>query len=314
MTGSMEVEIVVPTYNCAGWIDGFFQSIVDQDFCDWRILSRDDASTDSTVTLLAKWERSLRGRLSLSRDNQANLGMIENYNAVLECTSAPWVMLADPDDIWLPGKISSTIHAMREAERSHGSKVPIVVCSDATVVDDCLQTISPSYWRWSRHNAKLAEVFHRMIIENPVLTSTMMVNRALLDVALPMAGAACPDWWLAMVACAFGRIVRLPQSTVLYRRHPANDSLDPMTSTLGAALAGLPNGRKRVDRLIQQCAQQAGAFLTRFGSRLPFADAAALESAKNLPGLSSLARRHAILRHHLWFASPLKNAGLMLLL
>jgi hypothetical protein len=109
--------------------------------------------------------------------------MVGNYDAVLAATTAPNVMLADPDDVWRPGKISLTLRAMREAEASLGPKTPVTVCTDAEVVDSQLQPVAPSYWRWSRMNPHLADVLHRLVVESPVLTSTMMVNRALLDLA-----------------------------------------------------------------------------------------------------------------------------------
>src|SRR5204863_9090117 len=105
-------------------------------------------------------------------------------------------------------------------------------------------------------------------VECPVLSSTMMVNRSVLDLALPMTGVSCQDWWLAMIAGAFGRVVRLPQSTILYRRHPANDSLDPLTSTLPNAARRIFQARRRVDRLIREFAPQAGAFLDRCRDRI----------------------------------------------
>jgi len=65
---------------------------------------------------------------------------------------------------------------------------------------------------------------------------------------------------------------------------------------------------------VDQYAAQAGEFLRRFADRLPPADAAALNAAAILPSLGSPGRRRAIVRHKLWFASPVKNAGLMLFL
>jgi glycosyltransferase involved in cell wall biosynthesis len=309
------IDIVVPSYNCSDWLDALFESVAGQDFTDWHIIARDDASMDCTGAVLARWKNRLGAQLTILEDSgKSNLGMIGNYDAVLARTTSPWVMLADPDDVWLPGKISITLKAMRRAEQSGAGGVPIVVCSDATVIDENLNTVASSYKDWSRHNVNLLHVFHRMIVESSVLTSTMMVNRALLDAALPLAGASCPDWWLALVACAFGQIVHLPQSTILYRRHSANDSLEPLTSSLPSAARRFTQAKSRVDRLVRQYASQAGEFRRRFESRLSRADVAALRAAEELPLLGHIDRRRTVIRHDLWFASPLKNVGLMLFL
>jgi glycosyltransferase involved in cell wall biosynthesis len=315
-----QLEIALPTYNCAPWIDAFFESVGAQDFADWRIIARDDASTDGTATCLARWLSQLEHRMEVvAGSGQLNLGMVGNYDAVLSATTAPWVMFADPDDVWRPGKISLALRVMRETEEVVGTNTPVVVCTDAEVVDSQLRPLAPSYWRWSRMNPTLAGVFRRLVVENPVLTSTMMVNRALLDLALPFSGAAaCPDWWPALVACAFGRIVCLSERTVLYRRHPSNDSLDPFASTLAGALRRFRSDpsepRHRLERLLYQLAPQAAAFAARYRDRLLTEDVDALEAAADLPTLGALARRWTVAQHGLWFGSTLKNVALLLFL
>lgn len=307
------IDIVIPTHNCSAWLDTLFESILLQDVADWRIIARDDASSDNTGEILTHWKTKLGERLTILEDSgQSNLGMVGNYNAVLSRTTAPWVMLADPDDVWLSGKISKSLQAMQAAEKAYGEQTPILVCSDATVVDDNLQTIANSYWRWSRQDPSLLNIFHRTIVESAALTSTLMVNRELLNHALPMIGASCPDWWLALCASAFGKVAYTKESTVLYRRHSANDSLTPATSSVAGAITANP--RRRVQRLIGQYAPQAGTFLRRFGSQLTLGSAAALDAAQRLPSLGPIAKRGAVVRHRLWFASTLKNAGLIVLM
>jgi hypothetical protein len=62
-----------------------------------------------------------------------------------------------------------------------------------------------------------------LALTNVVTGCTALCNRALLELALPLpVEALMHDWWLALVASAFGRIGWLPQATVLYRQHGAN--------------------------------------------------------------------------------------------
>jgi glycosyltransferase involved in cell wall biosynthesis len=292
--------------------------VVAQDYLEWRIVARDDASTDDTAEHLAAWKSRLGVRMTILEDSTPrNLGMVGNYNAVLSATSAPWVMFADPDDVWRPGKLSLTVRSMKEAESAARARTPVLVCTDAEVVNHLLEPLASSYWQWSRMNPELADVLHRMAVESPVLAP--MVNRALLDLAMPLIGAAsCADWWSGLVASAFGRIVRLPERTFLYRRHPSNDSLDPFGSTWAGAirrfLATPGEPRRRVERLLRQFAPQAAAFVGRFRERLRPEDIAALETAARLPDLAWFARRWAVSRHGLWFGSQSKNIALLALL
>jgi glycosyltransferase involved in cell wall biosynthesis len=305
-----QVDIAMPAYNCAPWLDGFMASLLAQDFTDWRLIARDDASTDNTACQLAQWRRQLGERMTILPDSGArNLGLIGNYNAVLTASTAPWVMSADPDDIWLPGKIARSVQALRAAEEASGAGVPLAICTDAAVVDGSRHLIAPSFWRWSRMNPRLMRVLARTAMESVALGSTMMVNRALLNRALPIAtGAAYQDWWLALVAVAFGRLVALPETTILYRRHEVNATAGPYSRKL----SGSP--RRRLQKLLDQAAAQARSFVVRYRDCLKRPDVAALEALGKLPSLGLVERRLAVLRHGLWFASPLKNAGLLALL
>ena len=314
-----EIEIALPAYNCAAWLDELIESILQQDVDNWRIVTRDDASTDGTAARLGSWKQHLGERMMMVEGSTPNLGPVGNYNAVLSATSSRWIMLADSDDVWRPGKLQLTLQAMQAAEAAHGPATPIAVFTDAEVVDEQLQPVADSYWRWSRANLAAAQVFHRLVVDSPAISSTMMVNRALLDLALPMPAAIwSQDWWAMMVAAAFGKVVKLDERTILYRRHSANDSLEPYAATTQGVvrrlLAAPGSAREKLDLLIDRIARQAGAFAERFQGELSASDLAALKAASRLPYAGGIQRRWSVVRHGLWFGSLPKNLGMMLLL
>src|ERR1700756_4814018 len=110
-----EIEIAIPAHNCAPWLDALIESILQQDFDSWRIFARDDASTDDTAARLAHWQKRLGERMVILPPGP-NLGAVGNCEAILGTTTAQWIMLGDADDVWLPGKMSVTLDAMRAAE------------------------------------------------------------------------------------------------------------------------------------------------------------------------------------------------------
>jgi hypothetical protein len=307
------MDIALPAYNCAPWLDAFLESLLAQDYTNWRIVARDDASRDDTAGRLAAWQSRLGSRMAILEGGR-NLGVIGNYNAVLRATESELVMSADPDDVWLPGKIRRSLEAMGDFDAA----VPLALCTDARVIDGEGRVVAPSYWQWSRMNPARRRL-PRVAMESVALGSTMTFNRALLEVALPMpAGAPYQDWWLALVATAFGRLIPLAEPTILYRRHASNATSDPYGSRLAGALRrtlGEPGApRRRLRQVLAQSAGQAGAFVAQYRGRLAPADAAALDALAGLLGANPLAARAAVLRHGLWFGSPVKNAGLLALL
>lgn len=314
------IDIAMPAYNRGAWVDGFMQSLLAQSWTDWRLVARDDRSTDSTVERLSNWQASLDGRMTILPDSSArNLGVVGNYNAVLSACSARWVMTADPDDIWLPGKIEITTRAMCDTESQFGTSTPIAICTDATVVDESLRPAAASYWRLYRMNPRLASRPIRTAVESVALGSTMMVNRALLDTALPIhPGAPYQDWWLALVAATFGKVVALRQTTILYRRHSTNETTGPYLSSLGAALRRTLRDplapHRHLEKLISQAASQAHGFAERYRKQLDARSLAAFEALASLPSQGAMKRRLSVIRQGLWFGSAIKNLGLIALL
>jgi hypothetical protein len=316
---SVTVDIAMPTYNCAAWLGQAVESILAQDFTAWRLIVRDDRSADDTGRRLADWQARLEERMTTLPDSGArNLGVTGNYNAVLAAATTSWVMSADPDDVWLPGKIPRTCQAMRRAEAEFGATTPIAICTDAAVVDGAGRTIAPSYWRWSRLGLTRIGEAPRVAMESVALGSTMMMNRALLDAALPIPDAApYQDWWLALVAAAFGRLIPLPERTILYRRHGCNETADPYSSALGSALRRTVTApgaaRRRLRKVVAQSSAIAGAFVERYRSRLDARDVVALECLAKLFSLGPLERRTTLWQRDLWFSSRIKNLGLLAL-
>jgi glycosyltransferase involved in cell wall biosynthesis len=311
------IDIAMPCYNVAPWLDDGIESLLAQEGGDWRLVARDDASTDQTAALLAGWAHRLGPRMLLLEGDEVNLGAVGNFNAVLGATESRWVMTADPDDIWLPGRLARTLAALTEAEARFGADMPLAVCTDAQVIDERGRPIATSYWRWARCDPRRATRLAAVAMESPALGSTMALNRALLDLALPIAAdAPYHDSWLALTAVAFGRLIPLPDCTVRYRRHSGNEAAEPFGHNLLSAAVqtltepGAPRRRLR-QLLFSQAAPQAAAFADRFGDRLAPGDAAALRALGRLRSLGPLERRRALIRHGLWYTSPLKNAALL---
>jgi hypothetical protein len=314
------VDVALATFNCEPWLDELFQSLLAQQGPAWRLVARDDGSTDGSAQKLAGFAAQLGPRaLVLPGSGNSNLGVVGCFNALFAATAAPHVATADGDDFWLPGRLQRTISALEAAERAVGAHTPVAVCTDAEVISSTGAQIAPSYWRWQRMDPARSRGVRRVAMESVALGSTMAVNRALLELALPIPPSApYQDWWLALVAAAFGRLVALPDRTIRYRRHAANETSSPIGSDLGAALrralASPAAPRARLAHVVGQASRQAAAFEERFRSRLGEDDVAAMQSLAGLAEMGALTRRAEIVRHGLWFASPLKNAGLLALI
>lgn len=219
--------ILMSTYNGARYLHQQIDSIVAQTDHDWRLILRDDGSTDATPAILGYYAKAHPERISVMSDNRRNVGAMRSFERLLEQVpaEADYVMFADQDDVWLPEKVAVTKAKMQELEAVHGKQKPIVVHTDLKVVNQDLKEMHPSFWRFSNIRPEILDRdVHYLGICNAVTGCAMMMNRAALTISLPFADYAfMHDWWIAEKVMTEGGIVcPLAQPTILYRQHLSN--------------------------------------------------------------------------------------------
>jgi GT2 family glycosyltransferase len=119
MSRSIDVTVVVPTYQGAAYIDECLASIAAQDLAGVEVLVVDDGSSDDTVERAAAYADRIR-YLRVER-NPDRLGAVANFNRCIELARGRWIKPVFQDDLIEPGCLS----AMRAARRRG---VPVVVC------------------------------------------------------------------------------------------------------------------------------------------------------------------------------------------
>ena len=215
------IEVVLPTYNGAAYLEAQLASIHAQTLRPERVLLRDDGSSDGTQALIHQLQHRYGAWLQVSPAD-GNLGCTANVNRLLEATTAPYVALADQDDLWLPHKLQQALALMQQLEERNGRLMPLLVHSDLQLADADGRPRSQTYWQRQRLDPARTDLVD-LLSTNVVTGCSVLLNRSLLDRALPIPSQALMhDWWLALVASAFGYIDALPQPTVLYRQHSSN--------------------------------------------------------------------------------------------
>ena len=306
------IEILLSTYNGDKYLDEFLTSLFDQDVSNWSLTVRDDGSSDATRMKLELWRKQFPAKVRLIDDaDSTNLGFLRSFSRLLAHSQARYVMFADQDDIWLPAKIRLTFNAMRKREVEVGTDRPIVAHTDATVVDHRLCPIGRTAWKNQGPSPERRSIFPRVMIENVVLGCTAMLNRPLVEVvgAMP-AEAVYHDWWVAMVASAFGEMVAVPEPTLLWRRHDSNESqVSNAPKVLRQALTDPAIVRRRLTRLLSQIRPRVATFLELHREQMQPGHLAAAEALLRLPQRGFVDRRVDILRHKLLFTSRLRNCA-----
>lgn len=289
------VDILLATYNGEAFLAEQIESVLAQGFADWRLLVRDDGSSDGSVAIVRQYISQHPERILLIEDQDAGLGAAGNFARLMEHSRAPYVMLCDQDDVWLSGKIERMLVAIRKLEAEFTAELPLLVYSDLTVVDSELKTIQPSFWRYMLADPVSGNSVNRLMGQNVVTGCASICNRRLIELTLPIpAEALMHDWWMALVAASMGRLRCLPEATVLYRQHGTNTlgakDLGVMSILRRAAVSPVQAGAntRKVLRLTQS---QAAALLERLGDRMESSMQRVVESYAVLSGTGFLTRR-----------------------
>lgn len=313
------VHIVCPVYNGARWLREFVESVQRQTASRWMLWLRDDGSHDDSVEMIAELAGS-DGRVRVVHDRDAHVGVVGAFRRLIDAVpvDAPYLMLADQDDVWLPAKVERTLAAMQRAERDGAG--PVLVHTDMAVVGVALEPIAHSFWSFA-HIDPMQVAVTRLVVRNVVTGATTMINRALRELASPVPDAAAMhDWWLALVASAFGRIIAVAEPTMLYRQHDNNavgartpGATFALSTTFARAAVAAVGKTERLRRDIAGAARQAGAFAERYGHRLASDDRDFLRKYASIPTRPAMQRKLAVLQLHLHRQNGwLRNVGLLL--
>ncbi len=194
-------------------------SILNQTVKNIKIIIRDDGSRDSSPQIIDDYCNKYPQIIS-KLDGVPTGSAKQNFAELLKNCDSDYIMFCDQDDVWLPEKIEKTLEEMKKAE--HGGKTPVLVHTDLKVVDQSLNVISPSFFKFQ----KLIQddiTLPKLLVQNYVTGCTVMINRALQEkCGLIPKECIMHDWWLALVAILFGELVCINEPTMLYRQHSDN--------------------------------------------------------------------------------------------
>lgn len=227
------IDVLLPAYNGAAFIREQIQSIIDQDYAgQLRIHVRDDGSSDDTVAtvqqIMAQSLKPLR-QLYLTQRTDGVGGVSLNISALIHNVqdSANYIALADQDDVWLPYKLRIQMQAMLQAEAKSSPPNrarPLLICSDLTVVDAQLQPLHHSFWALQKLNPKWVQRWQDLLVQNMVTGCTTLFNKAAIAVIMPipLTNGIFHDHWIGTAVAYYGRVIALPEQTLLYRQHGDN--------------------------------------------------------------------------------------------
>ena len=128
-----KVSIIVPTHNRAHMLGDAIASVLEQSYQDFEILVIDDASTEETQAVVARFGDA---RIHYFR-NSKNLGEGGSTNAGLARAAGEYIGFLHDDDTWLPTKLAAQVELLDRCPKTVGGVYTgyfrIDVASGATI-------------------------------------------------------------------------------------------------------------------------------------------------------------------------------------
>jgi len=207
------VDILLPTYYGADFVEAQIDSILGQTHINIRLLIRDDQSQDHTVAVIKKYvDRD--SRVILVTEPETNLGLVKSIEYLLNVSEAPFIMFSDQDDVWFPDKITQFLNQTLNVNQS----TPMLIHSDCFVTDQNLKVLRRFLGAKPLKYGLKNSLFHFY-----VQGSSMMINHKLKEESLPFPDDLyLHDRYLHIVSEIKGSRVYIDKPLMWYRQHDKN--------------------------------------------------------------------------------------------
>lgn len=210
-----KICIVLCTYNGERFLSRFLDSLERQTTPADEIVVFDDASKDSTVSILEGYSKRLPLKIFRGEKNSGHRAAFNSALSIAQkfLEDSDLIALADQDDEWIPDKLNILKNAIGEKA---------LVFGDAQVVDANGKEIYPS-WRKFENIETEVSVQSQIAGKNNITGCLSLFRASILKFALPIPeGITVHDRWIAMTSARHGGILAVPDIVVKYRLHGSN--------------------------------------------------------------------------------------------
>ncbi|MEI2740717.1 MAG: glycosyltransferase [Chitinophagaceae bacterium] len=212
-SGSIQplVSVVLCTYNGEKFLRPQIDSITAQTYPNLEIIIIDDASSDSTSSILEEYrQKDSRVKFHI---NSANIGYNKNFEKAFSLATADYIAISDQDDIWESNKIE-------------------LMMKDWLPGSLFIYSLSGNFFSNDFENRKQAPPvkygtvtqLHQLVFSSPVHGHACMFKKELLSHCIPFPADIYYDWWMSMQAVRIAPVGRIPLTLTWHRVHETNSS------------------------------------------------------------------------------------------
>ena len=207
------LSIGLPVYNGERYLEQALDSILAQDFSDYEVIVSDNASSDSTVSIVESYT-ARDARIRLIR-NTTNRGAAWNYNFVFSQAQGKYFKWAAHDDVLQPRFLASCINVLDQ------DPSVTLVHSKTKTIDENGQIVGSYETKMDTTGSRPSQRFHDLVLTRHPCTAVFGVTRTKTLKDTPLIGSYVgSDRVLLAELGLHGRIIELPGYLFLRRDHP----------------------------------------------------------------------------------------------
>jgi len=213
------VAVIVPAYNRADLLPQAVDSVLAQTFEDWELVIADDASSDDTYAVAARYAERRPGKITALK-LERNLGIAGARNEAIKASrGGELVMLLDSDDYLREDYLEHMV-GVYDREVARGRRIGVVNCNALLdSPDGIMDETYAEFCCWSD------EIDYDQMIKRNYLLARVIFSQAAYDEVGPLS-PECMSWddydmWLRMLEAGY-EVATTRETVAYYRVHPGS--------------------------------------------------------------------------------------------
>lgn len=163
------ISVVMPAYNCAGFLRESLDSLLNQTFSDFELIIINDGSTDNTADII----RSYKDARIRYLENSKNEGLAFTLNRGIDLSRGRFIARMDGDDICLPQRF----HQQLNFFEAH---------PDAAILTSWVELMDEDgkfagYWEEEKRAGTPQKIRSQLVKDNCIAHPTVMAKAELLS-------------------------------------------------------------------------------------------------------------------------------------
>lgn len=153
------VSIIMPTYNCAKFIDKTIKSVIAQTYKNWELVIVDDCSKDNTEEVVANFKDDRIKYHKLKNNSGAAVARTE----AMKLANGNYMAFLDSDDLWKKEKLEKQLEFMKKNNYNFTCTAYEQIDEEGNKLNKVIKT-------------KKKANYNRILLDCPVGNSTVMYN------------------------------------------------------------------------------------------------------------------------------------------